>query len=533
MSITHWNGIYETYPTDIFNNIYQLKLFLERNKGPTGPSGGTTLGFTGPTGIQGNIGITGFTGIFGGYLEDGTESDPSLYFINYPSTGIYNYFDGSNSSLNITCAGNTVTEFNSTTGISSFVTLTNCTGSAINPSYSSYSYPNSGLYNNSTGMSISVNSQLVSTFSATGQYVYNNLNLITGTNSDLSFNFDVGFNTGIYMPVLDTIGIVCNNNLVSAYSATGHTTSYPVICSTGTNEYPTLSYGVKNYGINATSDGNVDIVINEQSTASLSSLFHTSRTQIQNTTGSASFPSYSFETYFGSGVYLSETPTIAVRITSNGSNMAEYSSVTSETCYDMIGNSAGSVSNPSYSFQSSTGSGIYNPSNSTIGFTSNGISKGLIDTTGLIQTNRACIYYFNSSTQNIANADTTLTFDTSYYNVGPFVVTSNTTFTIPLTGIYKLLLNISFENDGTGVRRLAGITRNGTIMVYNQDYNTDSFSSGGLRIYVQVKYIGLLSSGNTITFIANSNNAGGVNIGASGNQYNVNVTKMSITYLGN
>jgi hypothetical protein len=526
--ITEWDGLFETYPTDIFNNIYT---FLININGFTGPTGMT--GISGPTGPTGNTGPTGPTGNTGPTGPSGsntinlTTSSP-VYYINssVPDgtrlSGEDDVFEMVSGVFSIIVDDELISSFNFDKQLIN-KRLFMDDGDERNPVYSF-------LIQNG-----------ISYFSVLNSKIRTNLF------NDFDNRITEFFSSQIYQ----YWPMYIKNRILFGSSNTGFTSNgFQLIFLIDGNQYYTYGY------FNNNADNNlIKIFLNRLRVVadsfyinSLQFLYNTSPPRLvfgSHTlssssyttermfapTGTVSAPSYSFSFSSNSGLYSPASDTI--NIVSQGQNISSFST-TSKTNYKKIQCPSGlSLSTiPAYTFQNDTATGIYSSASNTLAFRCGGTNQSTIDTTGLIYKNRYRIYRFNSTTQSITNVDTVLVFDSSRYNVGSISYSGNT-LTIPRTGLYEILCFVSFSNSGSGVARIVGIYLNGSPLVYNTKYDSDGFSSGGLNIYINVDFTGLLTQNDLITFVANSNVLAGINIGTVGaSSTNVNATRFSMTYLG-
>jgi hypothetical protein len=539
-------GLYETYPTDIFNNIYSFLQRFQNFKGPTGPTGTTgpsSYGITGPQGPYGATGpqgTTGSTGILG--LTNGSVSNPSLCFTGVGYSGGL-YLPQSNK-LGIAMDEQSLSIFSTSFQRNNIPIQNSFPLSDNEPMYSFINDPNTG-FNIGNSIDFIRDNSIVCRFSDNETELLRSLKIISSFNIDVPesrpslafFESDNPNQTkpmGFYQPTSTTMGVSITGSNFGIWSSSGviqdrYWCSYDNYTPQYTfNQDTTTGMYLYNLGtIFYVSGHNIH---DFQSDKMISNVIILGPQHGQLLT---SEPAFSFESDTDTGFSAVGPQTQTLYIVAGGQNVAEFSrNDRLQKINTRILNTTGSVSLPSYTFEADTDSGFYLSTTDTVNFTTAGVSKVSFNTIGFQYTNHYRLFNYSNTTQSVTNVDTVVIFETSLYNIGSFT-NSSTSWTIPHNGLYRIWGSVAFVNNSTGVARILSIQINSSTVVSNTEYDSDSFGSGSFSIYVSVDLTIDLTTSDTIRFVANSNNAAGVNIGiAAGNEYSSDSTKMSITYLG-
>lgn len=180
-----------------------------------------------------------------------------------------------------------------------------------------------------------------------------------GTISTPSYSFTTDTDTGMYLSGANIVGLVAGGASRLLVSSTSIRSTLPIIAVTGTASAPSYCFsGDTDTGMY--SDPSTDVVgltTNGTSRLLINTASITTTLPFLASAGSVSAPSYSFSSSTGSGMYYTGTAN-TIALATGGTARLTLNTASITTTLPSL-NPNGTVSAPSYSFSSSTGSGMY------------------------------------------------------------------------------------------------------------------------------------------------------------------------------
>ena len=310
------------------------------------------------------------------YIPYGTVNNPSISFASDVNTGIY---ATQTDELCITTNGvqrllcNASQFYINCSQLVKFVG-----GTEFAPDYTFAGDLDSGLFTDGTGDSIGLSTGGAARLRVTNSSITSTLQILgpAGSATNPTYSFSGDTNTGIYSAVADQINFVSNGGSIAYINASG------LKNASGTEDLPGYSFTADiSTGIYYSSSSMGFSTAGTRKLLLDSSKVEISYVPVYAINGSASAPAYSFTNDTNTGIYRSTTDTLT--FSTGGTGRVSINTTNVVTDLPIIG-PAGTVSLPSYTFNSDTNTGLYSYGADEIGIACGGTLVGRFYNSGFI-----------------------------------------------------------------------------------------------------------------------------------------------------
>lgn len=313
--------------------------------------------------------------------SDGTVTDPGITFTSDPNTGLYSV--GADS-LGIS-AGGVLSSLISTTAIANTIPTIGPSGTAALPAYSFSGDPNTGVYNPSADR-VALSAGGADSLTATTSSLICSVPLYAniGTVSEPGITWNIDTDTGFYRSAANEIDITLGGTETTRFGTSFLSSTVPVFLPGGSASNPSLSFSSDfNTGIYNPSSDTLGISTGGVLRSSVSTTAITNTLPILAPDGDVSEPSYTFASDPNSGMYSNGPDSVG--ISTNATTITIFGNTEILNTVPLSGPS-GSAAGPTYSFNGDSDTGMYNLAANAIGFSTGGSLRTTMSTTGISNT---------------------------------------------------------------------------------------------------------------------------------------------------